>query len=337
MAHNLETVYVGEEPWHGLGKRVHHDLTPEQMMIEAGLDWEVRKVSQASKVGKRHVRNPRNVQLVRVHKDEAIMDAWDKAGTIWLDDVGEEWNAFQNREFINFFHDFVMEGKMEMHTAGTIFDPGKHHCYTWMQAKLKNMTFEVVKDDVVESFMLFSNPFIYGRVADVRQTGVRVVCNNTLDAALSAHSQAAIKIDHRAPFDAVAVRKAIEVNALSMKDYKEKAQFLASKAIDWTDVKSYFMQVEPATTPAKVERGDMSAQAEVFVDAFEKQPGAKMGEGTWWQAFNATTYAYDHIIGKDYGSEEATRAGRLAKSWYGDVRKAKVKSMELALEFAKAA
>jgi len=51
MAHELEFVgdqaqmaYVGDVPWHGLGKQVIGDLTPDQMMKEAGLDWEVGKI-----------------------------------------------------------------------------------------------------------------------------------------------------------------------------------------------------------------------------------------------------------------------------------------------------
>ena len=45
MAHAVETMaYAGEVPWHGLGKQVLPDLTPEQMLYEAGLDWSVEKI-----------------------------------------------------------------------------------------------------------------------------------------------------------------------------------------------------------------------------------------------------------------------------------------------------
>ena len=38
MAHEVETMaYAGDTPWHGLGKEVHNDLTPAQMLVEAGL------------------------------------------------------------------------------------------------------------------------------------------------------------------------------------------------------------------------------------------------------------------------------------------------------------
>ena len=50
MAHEVEMIngqaqlaYVGDVPWHGLGVEVRNDMTPEQMMQKAGLDWEVEK------------------------------------------------------------------------------------------------------------------------------------------------------------------------------------------------------------------------------------------------------------------------------------------------------
>ena len=42
MAHMVETMaYAGEVPWHGLGTKDPADLTPEQFMVKAGLDWTV--------------------------------------------------------------------------------------------------------------------------------------------------------------------------------------------------------------------------------------------------------------------------------------------------------
>ena len=44
MAHMVETMaYAGEVPWHGLGVQVDGNLTPEEMLKEAGLDWTVSK------------------------------------------------------------------------------------------------------------------------------------------------------------------------------------------------------------------------------------------------------------------------------------------------------
>ena len=66
MAHELEIVngkaqmaYVGSVPWHGLGVKVPADLTPEQMLDAAGLNWSVEKIPAyaeiAGKIGRAHV------------------------------------------------------------------------------------------------------------------------------------------------------------------------------------------------------------------------------------------------------------------------------------------
>ena len=40
MAHMVETMaYAGKVPWHGLGEKVEDTLTPEEMLVKAGLDW----------------------------------------------------------------------------------------------------------------------------------------------------------------------------------------------------------------------------------------------------------------------------------------------------------
>ena len=35
--------FAGEVPWHGLGTKVSSDMTPNQMLVKAGLDWTVSK------------------------------------------------------------------------------------------------------------------------------------------------------------------------------------------------------------------------------------------------------------------------------------------------------
>ena len=51
MSHELEMIdgkaqmaYAGDVPWHGLGVKVSNDLTPQQMLEAAGLDWTVDPV-----------------------------------------------------------------------------------------------------------------------------------------------------------------------------------------------------------------------------------------------------------------------------------------------------
>ena len=44
MSALVETMaYAGEVPWHGLGTKVPHDLSTDEMLKQSGLDWYVEK------------------------------------------------------------------------------------------------------------------------------------------------------------------------------------------------------------------------------------------------------------------------------------------------------
>jgi hypothetical protein len=92
MAHELEFVngvaqmaYAGAKPWHGLGVEVSNDLTPEQIMKKAGLDWTVSKVDSFVEIDGNRVSTGQQ-SLVR-SSDNKI-----------LTNVGGNWNPVQNSE-----------------------------------------------------------------------------------------------------------------------------------------------------------------------------------------------------------------------------------------------
>ena len=44
MAHEVETMaYAGQVPWHGLGKQVDNNMSPDEMLKAAQIDWTVSK------------------------------------------------------------------------------------------------------------------------------------------------------------------------------------------------------------------------------------------------------------------------------------------------------
>lgn len=311
MAHLVETMaYAGETPWHGLGKRVLPDLTPEQMLKEAGLDWTVEKIPTYVKINGQEIVTP----------DQALVRSSDNS---ILTVVSGDWNPVQNHEAFEFFNDFVMAGDMEMHTAGSLRD-GKN---VWALAKVKD-SFEILGGDKIESYLLFSNPHEYGRCIDVRFTPIRVVCNNTLTLSLSSKSDLMIRLNHRRKFDAEMVKQTLGIAATKLGTYKETAEFLSSKNFKKDSVEKYFMDVFPSLT--KKDNSIMSRPAETALSVLETQPGADFGKGSWWQAFNATTFSIDHVLGH---SQET----RLQSAWYGQNRQRKLIALEKAVEYAEAA
>ena len=144
MAHMVETMaYAGEVPWHGLGTPVPSDLTPEQFMVKAGLDWTVEKEDILTRSG------------IKVKNKQALVRSSD--GSI-LDVVGTGWNPVQNSEAFNFFEEYVNAGDMEMHTAGSLKDGQM----VWALAKTKD-SFELFNGDQTDNYFLFTNPHQFGK------------------------------------------------------------------------------------------------------------------------------------------------------------------------------
>jgi phage/plasmid-like protein (TIGR03299 family) len=311
MAHEVETMaYAGETPWHGLGVPVINDLTPDQMLVKAGLDWTVNKVPSFVNINGQQIETGQQA-LVR-SSDNSILSM-----------VSDDWNPCQNHEAFEFFNDFVMEGDMEMHTAGSL-KQGKN---VWALAKVKD-SFEILGGDKVESYLLFSNPHEYGRCIDIRFTPIRVVCNNTLTLSLAGKSDLMVRLNHRSKFDPAMVKQTLGIASKKLGTYKEMAEFLASKTYTSESVVDYLKEVFPSLT--KKDNSIMSRPATQAFEVLETQPGAEFGKNSFWQAFNATTYVVDHVLGH---SQET----RLQSAWYGDNRKRKLVALEKAVEFAEAA
>ena len=318
MAHMVETMaYAGEVPWHGLGVPVSNDLTPAQMMKKAGLDWQVREVDTFIEYnGNKQFTG--NKCLVR-ETDGRILTT-----------VGENWNPVQNETAFEFFSEFVSEGNIEMHTAGSLKDGQM----VWALAKVKD-SFELFGGDTVESYLLFSNPHQYGKAIDVRFTPIRVVCNNTLTLSLESKAERSVRIGHRVEFDPSEVKQALGIAAEKLETYKDMATFLGKKRFTGDAYIEYLNTVCPRTADKKVQGkalsvDTLSRNAKLAYDSLETQPGAKFAEGSWWQAFNSVTFITDHVQGRNEDN-------RLYSSWFGGNQIRKRDALKTAIEFAEAA
>jgi len=319
MAHNIEMIngkaqmaYSGAVPWHGLGTAVPADLSPEQMLEAAGLNWGVQKIPAFATIAGEQVAIGQSA-LVRSMDDQI------------LDIVSDDWNPVQNQEAFEFFNDFVAAGDMEMHTAGSLQD-GK---IVWGLAKVKE-SFELFKGDKIDSYLLFSNFHKYGYSTDVRFTPIRVVCNNTLTLSLNSKVERMAKISHRKVFNGDNVKEMLGVAKDKLATYKEMAQFLGSKRYTDENIVEYFCRVFPVSGSNENKKKEVSKNADLAMGALFNQPGTEYATGTWWQAFNAVTYVTDHLAGRNADN-------RLQSAWYGYHKGVKTKALETAIEYAEAA
>jgi phage/plasmid-like protein (TIGR03299 family) len=324
MAHMVETMaYAGELPWHGLGTKVESDISIDEMIKVAGLDWRVAKIPSFANFNGKEIYSGHDM-LVRESDGQP------------LDMVKENWIPVQNADAFEFFREFCEAGDMEMHTAGSLQN-GKR---VWCLAKVKD-DFTINGKDLVESFLLLTNPHMYGRAVDIRFTPIRVVCNNTLTLSLAQKGDYQISLSHKKAFDAEEAKSLLGIAKGKMDTYKDMATFLSSKRYSDETLRQYFATVFPNQNP-KVKTQSFNASsivefdkyasknAKIAMDVVNTQPGANLGEGSFWQAFNTVTYMTDHVLGRENDT-------RLNSAWYGINKTKKVNALESALEFAQAA
>lgn len=169
MAHELESLaYVSNEengrfvPWHGLGTPVQSAMSSAEALKAAELDWKVEGKPIFTESG---IQIPGYVANTR-----------DKDGSV-LGIVSDKYRVVQNIDAFA-FTDALIGDEVKYETAGSLRN-GKS---TFLLAKLPDH--KILGDDF-NNYICFTNTHDGTGAVKVCSTNIRVVCNNTLNLALS--------------------------------------------------------------------------------------------------------------------------------------------------------
>lgn len=164
MAAEVETMfYTREKPWHGLGVQVHDAPTSENALWLAGLDW---KVVQKDIYTEGRVQIPGYKANVR-NTDGRVLGV-----------VTDRYKVVQNDEAFSFTDELLGKG-VRYETAGSLQGGRK----VWLLARLPKEY--IITGERISPYLVFSNTHDGSGAVRVAVTPVRVVCNNTLNLALS--------------------------------------------------------------------------------------------------------------------------------------------------------
>ena len=307
MAHNIDQTvtetgamaYVGTEgkPWHGLGQPVEKGATPEQIAEAANLTWRVLKRKASFAINeKQFITDDQHFGLIR--SDSLAV----------LDVCGPDYTPHQNIEVLEFFREYVEAGDMFIDTAGAL-NGGKQ---IWVLARMEKH-FTLPGKDRVEGYVLLMNPHQYGKGMIAKFTAIRVVCNNTLTAALNAGGES-VKIWHTAEFNAPRrqeVKEKLGIAKERLDSFKHDANELAKVTVGQDDVVELFASImkQPAGRPLNQQNRAVTRLVQLFNGAGR---GADLAsaKGTLWGALNAVTQYVDHEYGRSVNS-------RLNNAWLG--------------------
>lgn len=164
MSANVESMfYVRETPWHGLGTKVLEAPDSEGALIAAGLNWNV--IQEPIFTG--------GNEPIRGYKVN-IRDSDRRV----LGVVTDRYKVIQNHEAFAFTDELLGQG-VRYETAGSLQDGKK----VWLLAHMPHEY--IISGERISPYLLFSNTHDGSGAIKVALTPIRVVCNNTLNLALS--------------------------------------------------------------------------------------------------------------------------------------------------------
>jgi phage/plasmid-like protein (TIGR03299 family) len=286
--------------WHNLGEIFTEPLTTKNALIRGGLDFNVLKLPNVHNLIQA---DGSNIELI---SNESFFTYRTDVNKVLGSKLGKDYQVLQNVQALNFVDEILQAGKATIETAGAI-DEGRK-----VFICLKNsQSITVGSVDKVEQFILIATSHDGSLSITATPTNVRVVCNNTLTAALSG-AKGSIKIRHTANaegrlYEAGKILKLINENtAINTDNYNAMQQIQISKA----EMFAYFGNIfctkdeikalQEGNNPKVVlstRKQNILGEVASFANSGIGQNLANNGGLNMWGAYNAVT---GYLTGKKY-------------------------------------
>lgn len=283
-------VYQGQTPWHSLGTFMEGATTQDVAgaMFAANLNWNVKHEPVFLADGRR---SPFNQAVIR-DVDNVIIGG-----------VGPKSVAIQNERAFSVLEPLVKEFGVTIETAGALGNGAR----CWMLAKMPEKI-EVVPGDSINGYFLVIHAHDGSHALDGIPTGVRVVCQNTMDMALEGigrkgNTGRMFKVKHTASADLriEEAGKLMKKVMGAMQETGDTFRTLATKKMTPKMVAEFIESVIPmpedgSDSKTATERRKTIA-ALVFTGMGAEMAGSNLttGETTAWAAYNAITEYFDHV------------------------------------------
>ncbi|ALR29284.1 alpha/beta hydrolase [Chryseobacterium sp. IHB B 17019] len=348
MAHNLNFnentgkysfFSVKEKAWHGLGQIVEDFPTSEEAIKHAGLDYDVIKAplftqgrsitigNEGEIVEPDHILLPNNFATLRTDNNTA------------LGVVGKDYQIVQNREAFAFFDAIVGCGDGILYETAGALGNGER---IFITAKLPDYIRVGNGDDVTEKYIFLTTSHDGSGSITAAFTPVRIVCQNTLNAAFSNMSNV-VRIKHTA-----GAKQRLEDAHKVMGLANRMATQLEGIFNEWAKVKVNDREVKELIqlalcpnkeTLAHLQNGNEDDISTVFKNTVEDAFAYAMTsdtqqmettKGTLFGAYNAVTGYYQNV--RKYKDSEA----KLQSIVMGGTAQGKAqKAFELCTSFSK--
>ena len=330
MSANIQSMaYVKADgkPWHGLGVAVDGAMTAEEALVKAGLNWTVEKKplyhEVMTKEGMKFEPVTGSFCITRTDNNKVLGRA-----------VGSVYTPLQNRNGLNFLDGVIKEKMAVYHTAGSLGQGER----VWILAKLPGHI-KVAGNDLIEKFLLLTNSHDGSSPVIMQVTPVRVVCQNTLNAALSG-SEKQFRGKHTISLMGKMdeARHQLQIVNTWYEQFEASCQQLVSVKVNGQQVSKFLDNLGFEITQNVKADDDSQSRVkgirETITHLFESGRGNRTPEvrGTAWALYNGVTEWTDHERSTKITNGYQTKdEARLASQWFGSGQQMKTKALELAL------
>lgn len=310
-----------ELPWHGLGQIVANAMTTKEAIELANLDYEVKRADVQFTAQENVVPIKGYYATYRTDTNE------------YLGMVKSRYEIVQNADAFTFFDSIIDSGEAIFETAGAL-GRGER---IFLLAKLPD-DIKIGGEDI-NKYLLLTNSHDGTSSLLVGLTHTRVVCNNTLQAALRDLTNK-VSIDHVSGAKDK-IKEAARVMGLASK-YSAEVSEIFNQMVDrrmtegeyhefFTKIlKPEYVEVD---TPEKM--AEMSTKLKNTIDATMQfaltHPTQTTPEanGTLWGAYNAVSGYFNYI--KNYNNAE----DKFSSQFFGAANKKMLKSFSEAVHLIK--
>lgn len=307
-------------------KNVENCITSEEVIATAGLDWEVAKCPLVAKMGLETITDVENadanydnseafVKGSNVYRDcPSAFATYRTDKGIPLGIVKGKYTEVQNNEAFKFFDNAIGENKAIWQTAG-YFGNGER---IFVSAKLPN-DIKVNGNDMVENYLVFTNSHDGSTGIKILFTPIRVVCENTLNAAIKGSTNFVSFRHTKSVHDNI--DSAAEILGISKEirdNFNEQVQIMSKIKMTDAQAQAYFADViltDDEKAKLKMTGHTISEiilknwraiqDSEISMkkvntlhymnEYYFDGPGQKEALGTGWGAYNAITGYYSNI------------------------------------------
>ena len=287
MPANIETMAyarAGGVPWHGLGRAVDGARDSEAMIEAAGLAWSVKSVrlwaGPIAPVPGAEGTYPAQVEV----PDYRAIRRSDTGAVLGV--VGDGYQPLQNGDAFAFLDGLAQDRTIQYQTAGAL-GGGRR---VWALAEVPDGAMTIAGDSF-QTYMLITTGHDGAHAVNIQSTSVRVVCQNTLNAALAGRSAQSFRFVHTR---SLPERMAAASNALQFVSEQQRrlATFLERAAA--TDVeRATYCELEDQLFGTEAERGP---RVRNNLGRFRSVVGAEVARGgrTAYALVNGITGYADH-------------------------------------------